>query len=50
MIRKLKILISHKIRAMALEANPQARERMRKQLVALQTTLWIAQQNRKDAA
>jgi hypothetical protein len=48
MIRKLKILIAHKIRDMAREANPKTRERMRGQLVALQMSLAIAKQNRAD--
>jgi hypothetical protein len=46
MIRKLKILIAHKIRDMAREANPKTRERMRGQLVALQVALRMAQLDR----
>lgn len=50
MIRKLKILIAHKIREMARESDPRAREGMRVRLVELQRALEMAQQTRKENA
>ena len=48
MIRKLKILIAHKIRDMARETDPRVREGMRGRLVELQRALVIAQQIAAD--